>query len=254
MPSNCKFELDDASLDWTYPENSFDFIHFRYLLGSIADYPKLYKQAYRCLKPDGWLEHTDFSVNVQSDDGSLPKGGVWDMWNEFFRKAGELTGKTFRVTEGDRLVGFLKEAGFTGSINNRNFKLPLGNWPADPKQKEIGSFNKLSVEHGLEGYALFLGTKVLGWSYEEVQVLITGVRKALETKSYHAYYPRLVNPSVIVIESAYLLQRHRVGSEASLLSSNVSFLHIFILSLHSVLPIIPYLYSTRISHGSITTI
>jgi hypothetical protein len=47
VPPNVKFELDDAQLEWTYPENDFDFIHIRCLYGSIADWTKLYGQVFR---------------------------------------------------------------------------------------------------------------------------------------------------------------------------------------------------------------
>ena len=73
MPPNYRFELDNCELDWTYPDNTFDFIHIRCLIGSIKDWVKVYSESLRCLKPGGWLEHTDFSIIIQSDDSiSIP--------------------------------------------------------------------------------------------------------------------------------------------------------------------------------------
>lgn len=46
-PPNVKFEVDDCELDWTFPENHFDYIHIRILTGSIKDWPRLYSQAMR---------------------------------------------------------------------------------------------------------------------------------------------------------------------------------------------------------------
>jgi len=159
------------------------------MLGSIEDWVKLYKQAYRCLKPGGWLEHSDFSVVFQSDDGSVPADSEYTAWNAFFASAGEATRRTFSVTDNGRNVEWIKEAGFPGPVHASNYKLPVGGWPADKRWKEIGLYNQLSIEQGLEGYALYLGTNVLGWSYEEIQVLLAKVRRALKNKSYHAYYP-----------------------------------------------------------------
>ena len=51
VPTNVSFEIDNAEDDWTWEDNTFDFIHIRALLGSIKDWDKLYRQAYRCLKP-----------------------------------------------------------------------------------------------------------------------------------------------------------------------------------------------------------
>lgn len=29
VPPNCSFEIDDLTLEWTFPEDHFDFIHIR---------------------------------------------------------------------------------------------------------------------------------------------------------------------------------------------------------------------------------
>lgn len=47
IPPNLKFELDDAQLEWTYGENSFDFVHIRCLMGGIIDWAKLYSEVFR---------------------------------------------------------------------------------------------------------------------------------------------------------------------------------------------------------------
>jgi hypothetical protein len=47
IPPNVRFEIDDAQLDWTYPESYFNFIHIRCLMGSISDRPRLFQQAYK---------------------------------------------------------------------------------------------------------------------------------------------------------------------------------------------------------------
>jgi ubiquinone/menaquinone biosynthesis C-methylase UbiE len=46
VPPNCRFEIDDARDEWTYPNDYFDFVHIRSLFGSIGDWNELYKQAY----------------------------------------------------------------------------------------------------------------------------------------------------------------------------------------------------------------
>ena len=44
---NLRFELDDAQLEWTYQDKTFDFVHLRYLGGSIGDWLALYSQIFR---------------------------------------------------------------------------------------------------------------------------------------------------------------------------------------------------------------
>ena len=50
-PPNVKFEVDNAEDEWTWPDNTFDYIHVRTLLGGIKDWDRFYRQAFRCLKP-----------------------------------------------------------------------------------------------------------------------------------------------------------------------------------------------------------
>lgn len=47
VPRNCFFEIDDVRDEWVRPPNYFDFVHIRGLLGSIPDWPALYKEAFK---------------------------------------------------------------------------------------------------------------------------------------------------------------------------------------------------------------
>lgn len=186
VPPNCRFEIDDVTQEWTYPENSFDYIHLRFMSGCFKDWVSVYKQCYRCLKPGGILEHQDFSLHVRSDDGSIPEDSIWTDWARVCNEAGEKLGQTFEVIDDDKWVGWLEEAGFT-NVQTKAIKTPVGGWPADKKQKEIGQFNRLGLETSLEGYTLYLLTTILGWKYEEVQLWLVRVRQALKNKHYHGY-------------------------------------------------------------------
>lgn len=144
-------------------------------------------EVYRCLKPGGWFEHLDFDVTVNSDDDTIPADSVWKTWGPLFHEAGDKMGRTFRVIDEHQNVGWLGEAGFD-NIEEHPMKLPLGSWPADPKWKEVGAYNSVATDQSVEGYSLFLLTKVLGWSFEEVQVFIAKARNALRDRSIHAYF------------------------------------------------------------------
>jgi len=159
------------------------------MLGSIADWPALYAQAFRALKPGGWIEHTEFTCETTWDDNSLPPENIYTWWTNFLLSAGDKIGRTFTPTKNGQHLAWLKEAGFTGAIHTKAYKVPLGTWPKDPKLKEIGMFNRASCEQGLEGFGIFLGTQVMGYSMEEMQVTFAKVREALANPTYHPYYP-----------------------------------------------------------------
>ncbi|KAJ2898977.1 uncharacterized protein MKZ38_003546 [Zalerion maritima] len=186
VPPNCKFELDNCEQEWTYPDNSLDYIHIRGLVGCVQDWPRLYAQCLRCLKPGGWIEQQEFQLPIASYDGTLPDDCVWHAWGKVFYEAGGKTARTFEVTKS--WEKWLKEAGFPGPIAEEEVALPIGAWAKEKRWKDVGAFNRLSLEQGLEGFAMFLCTQVLGWKPEEVAVLCAQVRQALKDKSLHAYY------------------------------------------------------------------
>ena len=68
VPPNCKFYIDDAQLEWTFGESSFDLVHIRALYGSISDWTELYRQAFRALHPGGYLENLEFTITLLSDE------------------------------------------------------------------------------------------------------------------------------------------------------------------------------------------
>jgi len=185
VPPNCKFELEDASLEWTYRENHFDFIHIRYLPGAISDWTALYKQAYRCLKPGGWIQHLDQSIEPKCDDGSVTaENCIWPEWPKIFIPIGEKLGRSFRIIHQSK--GWMEEAGLK-DVQTQFFKVPMGGWSSDPKMKEIGQYHALETEQSIEGHCLYLLTQIEKWDYAEVQVLVAKAKKAIRDKNIHAY-------------------------------------------------------------------
>ena len=121
-PPNLQFEIDDATLEWTYRPGTFDYVHMRYLLGAIIDWNELFRQAYRSLRPGGWLESYEAAVTQESDDGSVEEGSAMDQWGKLFHEAGRKTGRSFRVYE-DRLQKKAMEAAGFVDIQVWEFKV-----------------------------------------------------------------------------------------------------------------------------------
>ena len=132
LPPNLRFEMDDATLEWTFRPDTFDFIHMRYLFGSVADWPALYRQAFLCCKPGGYLEDFEASVVITSDDGTVTDGSPMHQWGKVFHEAGNKFGRTFRVLEDEVQKKEMEAVGFT-NVTVWDFKVsPLYPPPFSP--------------------------------------------------------------------------------------------------------------------------
>ena len=181
VPKNVKFEVDDVESPWAH-QQKFDYIHSRFMAGSIADWPKLVERCYDNLNPGGIIELQDGDFVTYSEDGTT-KGTWLDKWNNDFANAAKQGGRT--VQPGPQLEEWVRAAGFE-DVHHEKVRLPLGLWPKDKKLKEVGAFNLVQLKEGLEGFSLALFTRVLGWSPDEVQILLTKVRKDLSDSHIHA--------------------------------------------------------------------
>lgn len=123
----CVSEIEDCTQEWTFPEGTFDFIHIRYLLGSIPDWTGFFKQAYNALKPGGYLESYEGSPRVYSDDDTLPPTSALSQWTSLFVDGGRKIGRSFDIVEENTQNTAMKEAGFV-DIQEKWFKVssPLG--------------------------------------------------------------------------------------------------------------------------------
>ena len=188
-PPNCSFQIDDCQLDWTFQPNYFDFVHMRYLHGGIDDWRKLYRQAFAATKPGGWFEDVECDIEPISENpkASAETKDTYHHWAELFFLAGDKLGRTFLIARGNTMEEYAREAGFI-NITTKRYKLPIGGWPADPKLKQVGLYNGLFVDQSIDGFAVYPIGQVLGWTYEEVMVLVSKMRIALKDPKGLPYY------------------------------------------------------------------
>ncbi|RDW65126.1 hypothetical protein BP6252_10777 [Coleophoma cylindrospora] len=189
IPPNLKFEIDDAQMDWTFAPDSFDYVHMRCLMGSIRDWQRLYGQVYNCTKPGGYIESMEMDIQFLSDDGTVKEGDVMYDWSTLFIESGEQIGQTFKIP---RIAKSLIEAAGFVDVVETKYKLPVGPWMEDPKWKDLGRWNLLYLDEGLEGMVMFVLLKIMGWSYEEMAVYVGNMRKALRSSKNHGYYEIVV--------------------------------------------------------------
>ncbi|KAJ9134254.1 Methyltransferase domain-containing protein [Pleurostoma richardsiae] len=186
VPPNLKFVIDDLNLEWTWPENHFDYIHLRVLYGCVADWGELYRKTFRHLKPGGWVESMEMDTKLESDHIQFREQEALDGWAELFVQAGEKMGRSFAISQGHTMKDLMEGAGFV-DIVERKIKMPIGSWPKDPKLQQAGLLIKYALEQSLEGLPMFIGTQVMGWAPEEISVLVAKVRKEVKTKSNCSY-------------------------------------------------------------------
>ena len=204
VPSNCKFYVDDAESEWAFsPAVQFDLIHGRSLCGGIADWPKFYSQAYKNLKPGGWLEMQEHEAWLRSDDDTINNAKWTSEWNRAMDDASIKFGKRLNVAEYHKK--WIHDAGFVNveedvfkvrHLNNRplssghlliSYKIPIGPWAKDRKLKEIGQYHRAEMLDAVEPYTMQLYTRVLGFSHEQTTIVIEGVKAEFRDRKNHLY-------------------------------------------------------------------
>lgn len=115
-------EIEDCTLPWTFAENSTDYIHMRFLFGSIADWDALFADAYRTCKPGGWLESHEASAIARSDHEEIPDSAAISQWTKFFVEGGRKTGRLFTVVDDGLQRKAMEKAGFV-DIQEHNWKV-----------------------------------------------------------------------------------------------------------------------------------
>ncbi|KIV94201.1 hypothetical protein PV10_01989 [Exophiala mesophila] len=184
---NLEFQIFDLEQTWDMPQR-FDLVHSREMNGfSIKSWPKYFEQAFLSLKPGGWVECQEFDLDIKSDDNTIPEDSnliKWqNLWEEGIQKAG-LTGRCYP----EKMVEQLKEAGF---INTRilPFKMPTGPWAKDPMLRQSGLCVLAGMLDGMTGLSMRVFTQLLGWSVEEMEILLAKAKVELKNKRIHSYFP-----------------------------------------------------------------
>ncbi|KAF5544013.1 methyltransferase [Fusarium phyllophilum] len=184
VPPNVKFELEDATKDWSWPENHFDLVHVRFLMGAIADWGTLFKEASHCCRPGGFVESGEINPTFYSDDGSIDDVEALQTWNQLVVESGKGFGRSFTNIDND--VQLFRDAGLV-DVQSFDFKVPIGGWPKDEKMRKVGQFLRASIENDLEGYTMMVWHQIMNWPEDEYQVFLINMRKAFKDRRIHGY-------------------------------------------------------------------
>ncbi|KAL9572165.1 hypothetical protein ACKAV7_003653 [Fusarium commune] len=184
-PPNCTFEVDDYEDEWLY-RTEFDFIHARELEACVGDEDLMLQRAFRHIRSNGYVELQGVDARFESDDGTLDKGPNAKLWMKHLIEACAKFGKP--VDCADKWKDRLIKAGFV-DVQQEVRKLPIGPWPKDPKLKELGRYQAIQESKVIDSYTPKLFEYALGWSADEIQVLMAQVKNELRDPAIHLYLP-----------------------------------------------------------------
>ncbi|KAI0191457.1 S-adenosyl-L-methionine-dependent methyltransferase [Xylaria flabelliformis] len=164
VPQNVYWEVDDAELEWERPPNCYDLIHLRDMTGAFADWEAIYRSAFRCLKPGGWIEVLDYDDKKGMHDLFAyfePESTLYKLAHDL-QEASIMSGRSRGI--GHLEPRLLVNAGYV-DVNLTEYSIPL-----KTQDGSTGKFWLLSCLNGMEPTCLRLLTKYKGWSPEDVRM------------------------------------------------------------------------------------
>ncbi|KAH8587039.1 S-adenosyl-L-methionine-dependent methyltransferase [Bisporella sp. PMI_857] len=173
--------VDDLEAEWLYRPGTYDLVHVRFMFLAIKDYPAMLAQAYRTLKPGGYVELSELGVTPEATNQNYPPPFQIFRWLDLYDEAMKKMGFNFRVAHAFK--NMLTDARFVDVVE-RKFEVPWGGMAQRPKRKGYRSLASRSLKQGLQGIVMGLFTRSLGWTPSEVEVFLVELRKQLDDKSY----------------------------------------------------------------------
>lgn len=195
VPPKVHFVVDDATEpDWLWPLGHFDFIHTAMLLGALPSFPNLIRTAFKYLKPGtGILECHDILPQLFCDDASMPPENFngpnsypFHDWQRYLEESTMSLDPPRPVRIADKLAHWMREAGYV-DIHERVDKVPINPWPKDPHLKKIGTWSEANWLEGLAAWSYGPFGRGLGWTKDEIEVFLVGVRKCIQNRHVHSY-------------------------------------------------------------------
>ncbi|RYP17919.1 hypothetical protein DL765_004238 [Monosporascus sp. GIB2] len=187
IPPGLTFEKRDVEdMPWRgVNRDYFDLIHVQMLLGSIGNWPALYGQILRHLKPgSGILEQVEIDLRPRSEKGELPANTKLSLWirelGEAFDRAGTPLGMD------PKTQALLEDLGFV-DVKQETKRIPCNAWPDDEHEKDIGRWFNLALTQGLQAMSYGPLTRKLHYNKDQVDALVAEVRREVCDRSLRAY-------------------------------------------------------------------
>lgn len=180
MLPNCRFEVVDASQPWSF-DQTFDFIHMRMVGELPSGKHSLFETMYEHLMPGGWIEITEWLVKFQSPNHSL---NLFNIWNKNFKRGLKKFGSS--PAWALQWKAIMKNKGCL-HITERRYPVPLNAWAPSKRLQKQGDMMAENVQTFLEGATMPVFTGALGWSHEQVQELLTGLKREIADTNVHGF-------------------------------------------------------------------
>ncbi|KAJ9157233.1 Methyltransferase domain-containing protein [Pleurostoma richardsiae] len=184
LPPNCQFEIDDAEDAWVWSQK-FDYVHAKNFIPFIGDIPKLMRNIHDNLNPGGYVEMLEAPMLFRAVDNTL-EGTPLLKWNNWMLEGVRRMGRNPLAAL--QLNKLMAEAGFV-NITEKRLAVPINAWAKGAEHKVLGAMEMINLLEVAQGITMTVFTKALGWSEEEVEMLLTDVRNNLKDRSIHAYLP-----------------------------------------------------------------
>lgn len=175
-PPNVHFQLDDADDEWTY-HKPFDFIHFRGLSGAFRDWRGVYEQAFKHLKPGGYIEVIDSDPAADIVTFANPNP---DSYHNIYVSAMRTAADSLGYPRGREHLdcSLLTSIGFV-DVKVQDMTVPIGTWPQDDRQRTLGKMVLISCLESLEARSLRPLTATGRWKVDDVRDLCEKVKQEL---------------------------------------------------------------------------
>jgi hypothetical protein len=183
VPPNCRFEIDDIEDEWIFSQK-FDFIHARAMISCFPDHKKVIKACLDGMAPGGWCEWQDICFPFEHV-GPVPEDCSLIKWITLIAEAARTVGRDWEATHSYKK--YFDEVGFENVVE-RQFYWPLGYWAKGDYFKTLGGYAVEDVKRGMEPISMKL-LPLLGWSREEILVMVAKARQDMEDPNVHVYVP-----------------------------------------------------------------
>ncbi|KAH7149799.1 S-adenosyl-L-methionine-dependent methyltransferase [Dactylonectria estremocensis] len=185
VPPNVEFFVDDIDEEWNHSK-PFDYIHSRMMTSSIANWRVYLQKIYDNLAPGGYAELQEADLFLSSDDDTLTADHALVRCLQLMHEASVQFGRAFQEIQ--PLKAMMEEIGFVDVARARR-KWPTNTWPQDKRHKELGAWSRMNLDGGLEAFTMAPLTRAHGWSREQVVLFLVDVRRDLNDRGIHAYWP-----------------------------------------------------------------